>query len=1086
MAIGKNLNLQEMLKHSLLAYLRKLNCISGIVYQLEPQINDSYRSKPILSIPPLSLMNGNNELIKQVIPKSFSKDDLDNYCNQLPITGKLNSTLYYHIMQLDQFGFLVLIKNGNPLSREIIYTLRDINQKLALASLACINNKNIKESQEKARKIGDSALDAVIMIDSKGNVDYWNDAAVRIFGYQSEEVHGRYIHNIIMPKKYNEQHYKGWEIFQKSGKGNALGKVLELSGVRKSGEEFPVEIALSSIHLGDGYGAVAYIRDISIRKKAEKALEESEKKLKRNAERLELALTGSHSGLWDWNITTGEVFVNERWCTMLGYRLEEIKPHISSWEKLVHPDDMPMIRKALAQHLAGKISLYKTEHRMKTKTGEWKWILDTGKVIQRDQEGKPVRAVGTHIDITEKKRYEFILQQNLEQQELLSEISLESNRLEDFDIRMNRILSKIGENTQVSRVYIFEDNESGKATSNTYEWCNSGIIPQKEELQNVPYEMLPSFKTLLKEKGFLYSENIQDLPQDIRAILEPQNIKSIVIYPLWVKGQIFGFIGFDECTKEKHWNKTELELLRTISGVIANTFERKVMEKSIIDERNKANRANQAKSEFLANMSHEIRTPLNAILGFSDSLLQETEDRQHQKVLSSILSSGRLLLSLINDILDLSKIESGRLEISPHPTNLREILEEIRLLFIEKARKKGIELHNEIPAIFPETLRLDELRIKQVIFNLLSNAIKFTHKGYVSVRLNYQETEENKGILTIEVSDTGIGIPEKDQAKIFKSFVQQSSETNRLYQGSGLGLAISKRLINKMNGTIHVKSIEGKGSTFSVILNDVEPTLHRPLKNGPKDEDFEYQFDQSSVMVVDDVDTNVEMAERLLRKTNIQFFSARDGNMALEILKHRQPDILLLDIRMPGLSGYEVAEKIKRNPATSSIPIIAFTASVFSMNKIESSPYFDGFLFKPVRRIELFQELAKFLPHQKQKQTNKKDQQDNQWPFLQEEYSLSDSEIRQLTPLLQIVETTFLPRWEQLKSPVVFYKIEEFARNIKTTAKQYQNTYLESYSDQLLEDIEAFDVENLNQNLLQFETIIEKLKKYSPNKHSNI
>ena len=485
-------------------------------------------------------------------------------------------------------------------------------------------------------------------------------------------------------------------------------------------------------------------------------------------------------------------------------------------------------------------------------------MLDTGKVIEWTKTGKALRIVGTQIDITEKKNNELKIQQNYRQEELLTEIAFELNSLALFEDRINIVLSKIGNHTGVSRVYIFEDDEGGLSTSNTFEWSNTEITPQKDELQGVPYELIPSWKKILLKEGRVYSENIKQLPSDLVDILEPQDIKSIVVYPLFVNGSYFGFIGFDECNRDISWPKSQLELLKTVSGIIANAFERKIFEESLskseaknrailesipdllfhLDsngkflnyktgsvieagmppeffigknvrdifsedvarkmleaiqyclsdnkcnfeysmnvhgrqdefearlaklnkseviavirnvserkeyerkltvERDKANQANQAKSEFLANMSHEIRTPMNAILGFSEALYNKSESIQEKKLIKSILSGGNLLMSLLNDILDLSKIEAGKLELSPQPVDLIHVVKEIKTLFKDKAEKKHISLEVKKNNNFPATLRLDEIRIKQILFNLVGNAINFTHEGFVKVELSFKK-----------------------------------------------------------------------------------------------------------------------------------------------------------------------------------------------------------------------------------------------------------------------------------------------------------------------------------------------------------
>lgn len=453
------------------------------------------------------------------------------------------------------------------------------------------------------------------------------------------------------------------------------------------------------------------------------------------------------------------------------------------------------------------------------------------------------------------------LQHILRQEELVSEIALGMNTVEGFAVRVNRALQKTGEHTGVSRVYIFEDSADGLTTNNTYEWCNNGIGPQMEQLQGFPYRAIPSWKRIMRKEGRIYSENIGELPGDIRTALEPQDIRSIVIYPLYVQQRLFGFVGFDECIRVKRWKRSELELLRTISGIIASSYERRLMEESLRCECDRANEANRAKDLFLANMSHEIRSPMNLVLGFSEALLNELPDPEQHQMVKSIITSGNLLLELLSDLLDLSKIGAGKMEIVPRPAALREMLADVGSLFSLKAEQKGLRFAVTIAGSVPQEVVLDEVRVKQVIFNLLGNAIKFTKKGEVRLKVDYSLDDNPgsqparmesspasdemsvawpdssepdqlrgsdmsspiRGVMSVEVSDTGIGIPKEELDHIFEPFVQAAGVSGCGFGGTGLGLSICKRLAEQMHGTMEVRSRVGKGSVFSVKIPCSEP-----------------------------------------------------------------------------------------------------------------------------------------------------------------------------------------------------------------------------------------------------------------------
>ena len=494
------------------------------------------------------------------------------------------------------------------------------------------------------------------------------------------------------------------------------------------------------------------------------------------------------------------------------------------------------------------------------------------------------------------------------------------------------------------------------------------------------------------------------------------------------------------------------------------------MEQSIIDERDRANNANKAKSEFLANMSHEIRTPMNAILGFSEALYHKLDSVQHRKMVKSVLNSGNLLLSLLNDILDLSKIESGKLEIVHQPIDLKHILQEIKLLFNAKAQNKGIEMSINASDDFPQLLMLDEIRIKQVIFNLVGNAIKFTGKGFIKLNVSFKFHSSESGELQIEVEDTGIGIPESQFDLIFEAFRQQSGQSNRLYGGIGLGLAISRRLVEKMNGRITVKSKEGVGSVFRIVLPQVNVSNSEYKKKDDFNEIQDITFEKASILIIDDVASNIELVETLMSSTGLEIVSAETGEIALDILNRNIPDLILMDIRMPGLDGYEIARAIKRNPAISHIPIIAFTASILNSENIDNSENFDAVLMKPVNRSDLFTKLSEFLKHKVTLSDNLPEQRE-----VLDFNSLPDNVKSNLTLIMEILETKMVPKFNSIKDQLVLFRIEEFAQELKTIATQYNFNYLNVYADKILRDLEIVDLDSLKETLSIFPRIMAEI-----------
>jgi signal transduction histidine kinase/DNA-binding response OmpR family regulator len=540
-------------------------------------------------------------------------------------------------------------------------------------------------------------------------------------------------------------------------------------------------------------------------------------------------------------------------------------------------------------------------------------------------------------------------------------------RIDEVEKTINESLTEIGMFVNADRSYIFDYNWEEQNCSNTFEWCNQNIAPEIDNLQNVPVSSIPEWVKTHKQGNPMVIPDVFILPKDsnLRQILEPQNIKSLITIPVMDKAQCTGFIGFDFVRKYHQIFDDELAVLIIFSQIILNLKKRELLEKNLIAEKERADAANKAKSEFLANMSHEIRTPLNSILGYSEIIYNTTDDSKHKNYLLTILENGKTLLALINDILDLSKIEANQLKLINEPVSLISILNEMYLIFKPKVEEKNIELIFETDPILKKTLLTDEIRMRQILLNLIGNAVKFTNHGYVKVISKPLEIKNGSITFIISIKDTGIGISKEESNRIFESFNQAYGQKNRKYEGTGLGLAITKKLIELMNGTIGLESEFGKGSNFYLIFNDMEYSDSTFEQTTPSFnwQTEEYNFNNSKILIVDDILHNRELVVSYLKPHNLHILEAQNGTEAIEKTNEYKPDIILMDIKMPGLSGTDATKIIKRNTETAHIPVLALTASVLERDKAKIKEIFNGLLLKPIQKNLLLKELIKYLPY---------------------------------------------------------------------------------------------------------------------------
>jgi PAS domain S-box-containing protein len=875
--------------------------------------------------------------------------------------------------------------------------------------------KEIRKENKSLSQILNNANSALVKISSSGILQYANKAFLDLINEPFLDIKGKpfklsMFHNII------DEENGISEFLEKMPNGQRTETSFISRNQTKDGQDIWIWWIVKPRFNTKGICKAFIITgiDISKRKEAEKQIHIKSNELLTSELRFRNMSENIPFGIFICDSEGKNEFVNQEYCRLTGLSFEDALGE--KWLQAIHPADLMRVKSRWEKGIKRSPVNYNIKYQIKNARTH-KSIRAHAIAKEMKTNGKVTGYVGIIEDITKKEK----LLDKLKSYELIIRNSGEQ-------------MSQIGKGYK----YLVVNDSYVKAHN-----------MKKHEIEGNTVESLWG-KELFEGK--------------IKHRIDEAFSGKQVRYQEWFFYHDVGNRYMDVTYQPVFGSRGQVESITVNSSDITDLKNTQIELEKAKDE---AVKANKAKSEFLANMSHEIRTPLNSVIGFTELLELQITDPSLKKYLKSVKSGGRSLLTIINDILDLSKIEAGRMELKYEPFNIRTLIEEINQIFYIQFEKKNLYFEIIIQPEMPDYFLLDEIRLRQVLFNLVGNAVKFTEKGGVKLIVDGGERSLNQHFLKIIVRDTGIGIPKDQQMAIFSAFKQQAGQNTRRYGGTGLGLTISKKLIEAMKGTISLESVENQYSEFTILFENVKTIAKHPReKDTYASEGVEVVFEEANIALIDKDINNRQLIHENFTGSKLNILSISDVGAGISAILKEKIDLVLIDINIKDLDALCLISELKSSPDYTRIPIIAMSTGFIDAK----NSGFDALISKPINRSQLILTLSYFLKHQKiiKSESNVKN-----FDYQQHENKVANH------PDIEIIKNEIVamlfPQWQKAAKEELSDDIEKFATDLEAFSQKYQIEYLFNYAKKLQENINSFDLEEISTNLKLFPLLIKNI-----------